>query len=96
MIFKNKRNNFLFFMTFYTLIFSIIYYLLDLYSDTNHFEYNSIKNKNKTNYINKLYYAITAQTTLGLGDIYPITKTAQIISALQTFITFILLSEHII
>ena len=61
---------------------------------STYFCYNQIPNNTTFKKIwNKIYMSFTTLTTLGLGDIYPIHPLSQSIIAVQTFITFILVTE---
>tara|TARA_B100000929_G_scaffold251173_1_gene211053 strand:+ start:4151 stop:4498 length:348 start_codon:yes stop_codon:yes gene_type:complete len=81
------------------LIFAIIYIALDFNEKMNdnkstYFCYNEIPNNTTFKKIwNKIYMSFTTLTTLGFGDIYPIHPLSQSIIAVQTFLTFILVTE---
>ena len=81
------------------LIFATIYITLDFNEKMNdnkstYFCYNQIPNNTTFKKIwNKIYMSFTTLTTLGFGDIYPIHPLSQFIIAVQTFITFSLVTE---
>ena len=80
-------------------IFALLYTMLDYNQEmkgnkTEYFCYNEIPNETTFQKIsNKVYMSFTTLTTLGFGDIYPIHPLSQLIVAIQTFVTFALVTE---
>ena len=69
------------------ILFAIIYYVIDLLTEEKQF--NSEKNQN---FIwNKIYFSLVTQSTVGYGDIYPITLLAKVFVSIQIFVTMVLI-----
>ena len=63
-------------------------------NNTSMFAYNAVKNDTPCRkIINKIYVSISTLTTLGYGDMYPRHPISQTLVAIQTFITFMLVSD---
>ena len=92
--------------SFFTLVFSIIIFFALAYmacdwfepndkdNNTSMFAYNAVKNDTiGRKILNKIYVSISTLTTLGYGDMYPRHPISQTLVAIQTFITFMLVSD---
>jgi len=67
-----------------SLVFAFIYFQL---------EHDDFIGLNKTSdFYDYVYYSITTQTTIGYGDIAPISKRARIISIIQALLIVVLFS----
>lgn len=93
-MFKNKNKETLVILVITIILFySVIYYFL-LSQETKHFEQNNVEQKGQyKKLITSIYYSITTLTTIGLGEIYPVTSLAQIITASETIFVFLIISE---
>ena len=81
------------------IIFTFLYTILDFNEEmkgnkTKYFCYNEVPNGTLFQKIsNKIYMSFTTLTTLGFGDIYPIHPISQLLVAIQTFVTFALVTD---
>jgi hypothetical protein len=63
---------------------------------TKYFQYGSMKRDSVVEKLsNYLYLSVTTLTTLGLGDIYPVHPVSQMVMAVQTIVTFAMISSVI-
>lgn len=67
------------------IIFSLAYYLLDVFTDETHF--NGLDDK--SSYFDKLYLSIITQATIGFGDVTPASKMAKTLVMLQALSTIV-------
>ena len=94
-----SRRYFLVAVIVVVVFFASIYIALDfnekmIDNKTKYFCYNEIPNDTPFKRIwNKIYMSFTTLTTLGFGDIYPIHPLSQLITAIQTFLTFFLITD---
>lgn len=95
----SSRRSFLAAVIILVAVFAAIYIAIDFKEEmegnkTTYFCYNEIKNDTTFRKIwNKIYMSFTTLTTLGFGDIYPIHPLSQLITAIQTFLTFFLITD---
>ena len=97
----DSRIHFLLAVMLLVVFFAAIYIALDFNepmdkdsNKTKYFYYNEIPNNTTFQKIwNKIYMSFTTLTTLGFGDIYPIHPLSQLIIAIQTFLTFFLITD---
>jgi hypothetical protein len=71
---------------FFIIVFTVIYCVLDWYSEETHF--NGVDDKNAI--MPKLYFSTVTQSTVGYGDISPKTTTARWITLAQIMSTIFL------
>lgn len=73
-------------------MFSFIYKILN--ESTNYEHYNGL-DKNSS-YFKYLYFSITTTSSVGYGDIYPLTKISKALSILHQFIILLGLDEDLL
>lgn len=61
-------------------VFSTIYCILKILSDKNTKHWKGIENNGSSEYFNLWYYSLVTQSTVGYGDIYPISIIAKFIA----------------
>jgi len=91
-IYKFIGENLLLSLSLYFLIilsFTLITYLLMINTDTD--QYNNL-NKNSS-FIDIFYFNISTLSSVGYGDIYPISQTAKLISIFGQMIILVLLLD---
>lgn len=66
--------------------FALVYYLMDLLTTENQFN----RDKDKNSFGEKLYFSLVTQTTVGYGDVVPVTTLARVMVCIQILITVML------
>ena len=67
-------------------VFAMIYYFIDVFTDEKQF--NTDKRENR--FWDKLYFSLVTQSTVGYGDIYPVTALTKLFVSLQIFVTMVM------
>lgn len=84
-----KLSNKIFSLFMISCFFALIYKILNESTDYEH--YNGL-NKNSS-YFKYLYFSITTSSSVGYGDVYPLTKISRLLSILHQFIIILGLDE---
>ena len=72
----------------FSIIYSIFFDLEDFHDRSVRLENN---NKNSIyNYLDKLYYAVNVQSTVGLGDVFPRSKKLRYTTLVQIFLVMVI------
>jgi hypothetical protein len=73
----------LFFITIFTILFGIFYYLISIYDENSFNE--------KLTVSDSIYFSTTTILTLGFGDFYPKSNLSRLLVALQGYLFLILI-----
>ena len=85
---QRKLNKIIFGNILLLFVFALIYYFMFIYNNIDHF---FIPENESHSFVNALYFSLVTQSTLGYGDIYPISNVSKIVVMVHVFIMLIIL-----